>query len=76
MTNIMQRVFDALAHPQALAVEEISAALHITDAMVENALNRLRRQRCIRTTFDGETWRYSVKKGSERPPDNRGRKRK
>jgi hypothetical protein len=71
--NIMQRVFDDLTlHPNA-SVDELCARLRIDRLSVLGGLRRLRLVKAVRAScVDGETWRYSLKSGAERPRDRRG----
>ena len=71
--NLQQRVFDALGRASCmLALDELVASLGLDPIVVGNALQRLRRLKCLRSMcVDGE-WRYGLRPGAERPVDRRG----
>lgn len=72
--NIQQRVFDTLASsagPQSLA--ELTAALPFEPRSIRKALRRLREMRLMHSIcVDGE-WRFSIRRGAQRPQDGRGK---
>ena len=71
--NLQLRVFDALGNASGMvAMDELRMALGFDEIVIINALQRLRRMKCLRSIcVDGE-WRYGLRPGAERPIDRRG----
>lgn len=71
--NLQQRVFDALGTASGmLSMGALTAATGLPEIVLTNALQRLRRMKCLRSMcVDGE-WRYGLRPGAQRPTDRRG----
>jgi len=73
--NLMQRTFDVLGSATSmLTIGEIARELHVEVRVIDNALDRLRRARCLRSANVDGQWRYGLRHGAERPLDRRGRR--
>lgn len=71
--TLQLRVFDALGSAKGmLAKDDLIALLGLDEIVIGNAVQRLRRLKCLCSIcVDGE-WRYGLRPGAERPVDRRG----